>query len=108
MTVVGMESPAPPPGTCGWTSREGRIVVPLNGSAYVWGWAVRVGYLASKDTPATIVLGTDRQHVQLHEGLGEVYLPMSGGGKEVRVEGLSPDASVCVGDVQVGNPGPRK
>jgi hypothetical protein len=108
MTVVGMETPARPPGTCGWTSREGRIAVPLNGSAYIWNWTVRVGYLASQDTPATIVLGDDRQKVQLHKGLGEVYLPMTGGGKEVRVEGLEPGANVCVGDIQVGTPAPRK
>jgi hypothetical protein len=108
MTVVGVKSPARPPGTCGWTSQEGRIAVPLNGSAYIWNWTVRVGYLASQDTPATIVLGDDRQKVQLHKGLGEVYLPMTGGGKEVRVEGLEPGANVCVGDIQVGTPAPRK
>jgi hypothetical protein len=108
MTVVGMESSAPPNGSCGWMSHASQIAVPLTGSAYVWDWTVRVGYLASRDTPATIVLGKDRQQVLLHQGLGEVYLPMSGGGKEVRIEGLNPDTSVCVGDVQVGNPAPKK
>ena len=108
MTVVGMKSPAPLPGLCGWVSKDGQITVPLTGSAFVWNWAVRVGYLADRDTRATIVLGKDRQTVQLHEGLGEVYLPLVGGGNEVRIEGLSPDAKVCVGDVQVGAPAPKK
>ena len=108
MTVAGMKSPAPFPGLCGWLSKAGQIAVPLTGSAYVWNWAVRVGYLADRDTQATIVLGQDRQAVQLHKGLGEVYLPMVGGGNELRVEGLNPDAKVCVGDVQVGNPAPKK
>ena len=108
MTVAGMKSPAPFPGLCGWTRKAGQITVPLLGSAYEWNWAVRVGYLADRDTPATIVLGKDRQGVQLHKGLGEIYLPMQGGGNEVRVEELSADANVCVGDVQVGRPAPKK
>lgn len=108
MTVVGMESPPPLPGLCGWTTQTDRIAVPLTEQAYAWTWAVRVGYLAGLDTQATIVLGKDRQQVQLHKGLGEVYLHMVGGGNEVRVEDMNPDAHVCVGDVQVGNPAPKK
>jgi hypothetical protein len=69
---------------------------------------VRVGYLSAGDTQATIVLGRDRQRVQLHKGLGEIFLPMTGGGNEVRIEDMSPDANVCVGDAQVGNPVPKK
>jgi len=108
MTVAGMKSPAPLPGLCGWTPQSGQIAVPLTGSAFVWNWAVRVGYLADRDTQATIVLGNDRQKVQLHAGLGEVYLPMLGGANEVRVEEMNPEAKVCVGDVQVGTPAPKK
>jgi hypothetical protein len=37
----------------------------------------------------------------------EIFLPMVGGGDEVRVEDMSPDANVCVGDVQVGTPAPK-
>ena len=108
MTVAGMKSPAPLPGLCGWTSDTGQIAVPLTEPAYAWTWTVRVGYLAGLDTQATVVLGQDRQDVQLHKGLGEVFLPMVGGGDEVRLEGLNPDANVCVGDVQVGHPAPKK
>ena len=108
MTVAGMKSPAPLPGLCGWTAQAGQIAVPLTESAYMWTWTVRMGYLADRDTQATIVLGQDRHRVQLHEGLGEVYLPMVGGGNEVRVEELDPESNVCVGDVQVGSPAPKK
>jgi hypothetical protein len=111
MTVAGMKSPAPPPappGQCaGWTPQAGVIAVPLTGSAYDWTWTVRVGYLAAGDTQATIVLGRDRERVQLHTGLGEIFLPMIGGGDEVRVEDMNADANVCVGDVQVGKPAPK-
>jgi hypothetical protein len=108
MTVAGMRSPAPLPGLCGWTAKSGQIAVPLTEPAYAWTWAVRVGYLADRDTQATIVLGKDRQQVQLRKGLGEVYLHMVGGGNEVLVEDMKPGANVCVGDVQVGNPAPKK
>jgi len=112
MTVAGMESQVPPPtppDQCrGWAAQAGVIAVPLTGSSYEWNWAVRVGYLAAGDTQATIVLGGDRQRVQLHQGLGEIFLPMTGGGNEVRVEDMNPDANVCVGDVQVGRPAPKQ
>lgn len=108
MTVAGIGSPPPLPGLCGWTPTAGQIAAPLVGTAFRWNWAVRVGYLADRDTPVTIVLGKDRQRLQLHKGLGEVYLSMLGGGNEVRLEDMNPDANVCVGDVQVGTPAPKK
>ena len=108
MTVGGMKSPRPPTGVCGWTAQAGQITVPLTGSAFAWAWAVRVDYLAARNTPATIVLGQDRATVQLHEGPGQVYLPMTGGGTQVRVENLTPDANVCVNGVEVGNPAAKK
>jgi len=108
MTVAGMRSPAPLPGLCGWTPQAGQIAVPLTDPVFAWTWSVRVGYLADRDTQATIVLGNDRQTVQLNQGLGEVYLPMSGGGSEVLLEGLTPGANVCVGDIEVGNPVAKK
>jgi hypothetical protein len=108
MTVVGLRSPARPRGRCGWTAQAGQVVVPLTDAAYEWTWTVRVGYLAARDTPATIVLGIGRTPVQLHKGLGEVFLRIQGSGREVRVEELDPGTDVCVGDVEVGTPAPKK
>jgi len=108
MTVAGLKSAARPLGRCGWTARAGLVVVPLTEAAYEWTWTVRVGYLAARDTPATIVLGTGRTPVQLHKGLGEVFLRIQGSGREVRVEELDPGTDVCIGDVQVGTPAPKK
>jgi hypothetical protein len=108
MAVAGTKSPAREPGVCGWTAQSGQITVPLTGRAYLWTWAVRVGYLADRDTPATIVLGEGRQEIRLYKGLGEVFLRMQGSGSEVRFENLNPDVHVCVGDVQVGTPTPKR
>jgi hypothetical protein len=104
MRVEGSASPTPIEGSCGWTATGGRVDVPLGSPAFPWGWAVRVGYLADRDTPATIRLGDAQQEVQLHEGLGEVFVNLVGGGNSVVLDGLDESANICVGDVQVGNP----
>ena len=104
MRVEGSASPTPVAGVCGWNAEDGRVDVPLGSPAFPWGWAVRVGYLADRDTSATIRLGEAEQKVQLHEGLGEVFVNLVGGGNSVVLDGIDPSANVCVGDVQVGNP----
>ena len=104
MRVEGSASPTPVAGVCGWNAEGGRVDVPLGSPAFPWGWAVRVGYLADRDTSATIRLGEAEQEVQLHEGLGEVFVNLVGGGNSVVLDGIDPSANVCVGDVQVGNP----
>jgi hypothetical protein len=104
MRVEGSASPTPVAGACGWNAEDGRVDVPLGSPAFPWGWAVRVGYLADRDTSATIRLGDAEQKVQLHEGLGEVFVNLVGGGNSVVLDGIDQSANVCVGDVQVGNP----
>jgi hypothetical protein len=107
MAVVGAESPTLPEGSCGWNARAGQVAIPLDSRAFPWQWAVRIGYLADKDTTARVVLGQAEQEVHLDEGLGEVFVTLVGGGNSVEIQGLDPAAHVCVGDVQVGNPAPK-
>ena len=107
MAVLGAESLQTPPGSCGWNVVNGATVVPLGSSAFAWRWAVRVGYLADRDTTARIVLGDAQQEVQLTKGLGEVFVTLVGAGDRVEVRGVDPGANVCIGDVQVGNPVPK-
>ncbi|MBK8728667.1 MAG: hypothetical protein IPM00_04265 [Tetrasphaera sp.] len=104
MRVEGTSNVAKFPGVCGWLVEEGRAVVPLQSEAFPWGWAVRVGYLSDRATPARITLGTGSREVQLDKGLGEVFVPLTGGGRTVAITGVAPGASVCIGDVQVGKP----
>ena len=107
MAVDGVESLPTPAGSCGWNVVDGSAVVPLGSSAFAWRWAVRVGYLADRDTTARIVLGDAEQEVQLTEGLGEVFVSLVGAGDRVEVRGVDEGANVCIGDVQVGNPVPK-
>jgi hypothetical protein len=104
MAVEGAESPALPPGSCGFNVVDGSVIVPLGSNAFDWQWAVRVGYLADRDTTATIALGDAEREVQLHKGLGEVFVTVVGTGNSVAIRGVDPNANVCIGDVQVGNP----
>lgn len=107
MWVEGFSSPPPIEGLCGWTAENGRVAVPLADAAFEWDWVVRVGYLTDGETEATVRLGDDSQDVQLSSGLGEVFVPLLGGGREVVIDGLDPGVDVCVGDVQVGTPKTR-
>jgi hypothetical protein len=107
MAVEGSESPALPEGSCGWNARAGQVAIPLESRAFPWQWAVRIGYLADRDTTATVVLGQAEQEVHLTKGLGEVFVTMVGGGSSVELQDVDADAHVCVGDVQVGNPAPK-
>ena len=107
MAVNGAESLPTPAGSCGWNVVNGSTVVPLGSSAFAWRWAVRVGYLADRDTTARIVLGDAEQEVQLTKGLGEVFVTLVGAGDRVEVRGVDEGAHVCIGDVQVGNPVPK-
>lgn len=104
MAVNGAESPALPAGSCGFNVVNGSVVVPLESNAFDWQWAVRVGYLADRDTTAIISLGDDEQEVQLTKGLGEVFVTLVGTGNRVVIHGVDESANVCIGDVQVGNP----
>lgn len=106
MAVEGFSSPPPFEGLCGWVAEDGRAAVPLTEPAYPWNWAVRVGYLSDGATTGTIHLGEDSQEVEFTQGLGEVFVPLVGGGGEVVIDGLDPGVGLCFGDAQVGAPRP--
>ena len=63
-----------------------------------------MGFVSDRGTPARITWGTGSPEVQLDKGLGEVFVPLTGGGRTVAIAGVAPGASVCIGDVQVGKP----
>ena len=97
----------PRPNGC-YGARGGTVQVPLSQRLYLWGWAVRIGYLSDSPAFATVSLGGDKQEVQLSEGLGEVYVALVAEGSELLVTGVPEDINFCVGDVQVGFPAPTE
>lgn len=106
MDVAGVTNPEKPEGSCPWVNDGGTIRVPLYASAFDWSWAVRISYLADRDAEGTVRLGKAAVPITIHEGLNRAFVHLVGGGPEVMITGLSPDANVCVGDVAVGTPVP--
>jgi hypothetical protein len=106
MKVDGIGSPPPLQGFCGWSSSGGEVRAPLTADVFPWTWAVRIGYLADGPTTGTVHLGKGSHPVTLTEGLGEVYITITGGDREIRISDLDPGVKVCIGDVVVGNPVP--
>jgi hypothetical protein len=105
--VSGFRGKPGPRDGCGWLAQADGVEVPLEEHAYDWPWVVRIGYLASADTPATVGLGGETVRVHLERGLNDLYVQVTGEGTAVRLAGLTGGVSVCIGDVVVGQPGPR-
>jgi hypothetical protein len=96
--------PGPVPG-CGWFAHGATgVSVPLGVRTFDYDWTVRIGYIASDATRATVTAGGRSFPVQLAAGLNALYLRTSGAFDAVRIDGLAPEASVCTDDVRVGVP----
>lgn len=105
LTVHGIRNEPGPRPACGWfASGSLGTTVPMQNTAFDYAWTVRIGYIASEDTRATVSAGRQTVHVQLQAGLHALYLLVDGEVPSVGLDGLSPGASVCTDDVRVGTP----
>lgn len=97
----------PGPRSCGWlgTGPLG-VVVPLESPLYDYVWTLRIGYLASEDSPAVVTAGEQRVAVRLRRGLHAVYVQVTGAVPAVAISGLDAGASVCTDDLRIGTPVP--
>ena len=87
---------------CGWeVTGEGRTI-PLGGRAIDYFWWVRIAYLATGPTPATVSFGDTSFDVSLRSGLNDLFLRVEDTFDAVRVDGLEPGVTVCVDTIQVG------
>ena len=105
--VAGVTAlPGPQPG-CGWFGQGGAgVVVPLPVATFNFSWTLRVDYLASEESRAIVSAGSSRIHVQLKQGPHALFLRVDGIVSNVRIDGLTPHASICTDNVKVGNPVP--
>jgi hypothetical protein len=108
MRVDGTETlPGPEPG-CGYKIEGGRVAnVPLKGPMFEWPWFIRVGYLSSGESTATVRLGTASHTFDVHRGLQQVFFPLNGGGSSVEFRVDDPTVTVCLDQIQVGNAVPK-
>lgn len=104
MVVVGAESSPGPLIGCGWKIDNPRGRVPLRSSVFDYAWAMRIGYIASDDTDIFVGFGDAVVPVHLQRGLNQIVFPVVAGGESVLFFGVPKSVTICVGDIQIGNP----
>lgn len=98
--AVGLAGPVP---DCGWRVSSGSPQsIPLDRTTIDWDWWVRLSYLASANSPATVRVGNQTFSTQVRRGLNNLYVRVEGAFDRVEVGGLAGDAVVCVSTVEVG------
>lgn len=103
----GVRSKPGPKPDCGWLVKEAGREIELTERAFPWEWWVRIGYLASQDSPVEVRAGSDRVSATVEAGLNNLYVKVDGGAFDtVTIEGLDAGASMCVDTIEVGQPVP--
>jgi hypothetical protein len=104
--IDGVRAVPGPEGDCGWRLGSNPVDIALRPASLPGYWTVRIGYLASAATSASVTAGNTTLTVPFHRGLGSVWFLVTGTVATVDVSGLSTDATVCTNDVSVGTPVP--
>jgi hypothetical protein len=97
--------PGPTEG-CGWRVDEDGLTIPLTNSTIDWTWWLRIGYLASADSPVVVEAGGTTVDAEVMTGLNDLYVKITGSFDSVRIDGLDPGAVMCVDAIEVGDPTP--
>jgi hypothetical protein len=83
--------------------RAGETVrIPLAKATYEWRWVVRVGYLSSGESQASLRMGKDPAWFQVHRNLNQVIFLMEGVGDTVEMTVQDPGVTLCTNDITVG------
>ena len=101
---TGVTSRPGPVANCGWKVGTAGRTIPLTGSTFDYGWWLRIGYLASSDSPVTVTAGDTDVRGSMHRGLHSLFLRADGEFDEVTISGLTPGTRVCVDTIEVGFP----
>lgn len=89
---------------CGWpVSGAVTTTIPMESEAGAWDWWARLGVLSSQETRLSVTINDDTLEANVPPGVSSVYVHVLGSVDSIRVRAASPDASVCVDDVEVGN-----
>jgi hypothetical protein len=101
--AVGQSAlPGPMTNGCGWLLGARPVRIPLSGTPFPWTWLLRMGYIASADTTATITAGLTTAQVQLQRGPHDVFLEVTGAIDSVRISALTGGATACTAELGVG------
>jgi hypothetical protein len=89
---------------CGYRPGARPQTVELDGAVAYGGWWVRIGYLASGDSPIRLSAGDRTVSTTVHGGVHSLYFLGGGTFDSVRIAGLSHGVNLCTDDITVGRP----
>jgi hypothetical protein len=92
---------------CGYRVAARPVTVPLDGPVAYGGWWVRIGYIATADSPVRVRAGDAAYTTEVEAGLHALYLKAGSEVDAIEISGLSAGASLCTNEVTVGRPVPR-
>lgn len=87
---------------CGWRVGQSGRSIPLAARAIDYSWWLRLGYLASTDSPVTVSAGSEQVQARLRKGLHSLFVKVTGSFDSVEISGLAPGTALCVDTVEVG------
>lgn len=91
---------------CGWDVTSVGKTIPLTGRAIDIAWWIRIGYLATAPTTATVTAGDTSLEVSLRQGLNDLFLRVEDGFDEISIDDVQSGVTVCVDTIEVGRVGP--
>ena len=89
---------------CGHIVSDQQVtVIPLEGPLFEWGWTVQLDFYANRGGIMQVSLaGGEAVRTEVHRGLQRLFVRLTGGGRELRVQTTSADVFVCVPSGIVG------
>lgn len=91
---------------CGWKVQGRPVTIPLTGTAFDFGWWVRIGYLGSAADTTEVRMGGTILEAPVRPGLHSIFLRVEGELSSVTIGGLDRATTLCVDTVEVGQPVP--
>lgn len=102
--VAGPIAPPGPEKHCGWLLGPKRMTIPLRSTATDAVPVIRIGYGASQATTLTLQVNSTQVDVDLHPGLGTIFLAVPGPASSITVDPTGDNARVCTDDIAAGVP----
>jgi hypothetical protein len=101
--VEGLKAPKGPASGCGYLVDAGKTArIPLGVNTFVWGWAIRIGYMSTGDTTATFRLGGATHTFPVHKGVNQYLFHLEAGGDTVELSLANPSLTMCTDDLTIG------
>jgi hypothetical protein len=97
----GLTAAPGPRAGCGWAASSRGLTVPLGGRAFDFSWWIRIGYLASADSPVVVRAGSAQVRTRVEAGAHALFVRVDGSFGAVRLTGLD-GATLCVDSLVVG------